>query len=111
MVIVGVVFGKAFHKLAAFTVSTDTVRVHLFRGTFWTQGLPEGVLSNHLRGVSVCPSLNYFFLVFCMKLRHHKGTKVTRARFLKKNLGSHKWEKNILGAFLRFFAHISASSY
>ena len=62
MVIVGVVFGKAFHKLAAFTVSTDTVRVHLFRGTFWTQGLPEGVLSNHLRGVSVRlsvhPSLN-----------------------------------------------------
>ena len=36
---------------------------------------------------SVCPSLNisetvhWFFLIFCMKLEHHKGTKVTEPDF------------------------------
>ena len=45
-----------------------------------------------VRGPSVRPSLNisktvhWFFLVFCMKLEHHKGTKVTEPD-LKKNLG------------------------
>ena len=65
---------------------------------FWTPGLPEGVLSNRpcpwsVRGLSVRgpsihgPSLNIsetvhcFFLIFCIKLEHHKGTKVTEPDF------------------------------
>ena len=46
--------------------------------TFWTLGLPEGVLSIHPCGPSVCPSLNIsetahlFFLKFCMKLGINK---------------------------------------
>ena len=59
---------------------------------FWTPGLPEGVLSNRpcpCVCVRVCvrPSLNisetahWFFLIFCMKLEHHKGTKVTETDF------------------------------
>ena len=55
--------------------------------TFWTPGLPEGVLSNRPCPWSVRPSLNisetahWFFLIFCMKLGHHKGTKVTEPDF------------------------------
>ena len=59
--------------------------------TFWTLGLPEGVLSNRpcpsVVGPSVRPSLNisetvyWFFLIFCMKLENHKGTKVTEPDF------------------------------
>ena len=63
--------------------------------SFWTPGLPEGVLSNHLRGLCVCqsvrpsvrPSLDisetvyWFFPIFCMKLEHDKGTKVTEPDF------------------------------
>ena len=67
---------------------------------------------------SVSPSLNisenahWFFLIFCMKLGHHKGTKVTEPDFWKIILGGHKWEKNpILGVYLMFFVHISASSH
>ena len=58
---------------------------------FWTPGLPEGVLSNHpcllVRLWSVGLSLNisetvhWFFLIFCMKLEDHKGTKVTERDF------------------------------
>ena len=58
---------------------------------FWTPGLPEGVLSNRpcplVRPWSVRPSLNisetvhWFFLIFCMKLKHHKGRKVTEPDF------------------------------
>ena len=62
------------------------------RGTiFWTPGLPDGVLSNHpcpsVVRPSVGPSLDIsetvhqFFLIFCMKLGHHKGTKVTEPDF------------------------------
>ena len=59
---------------------------------FWTPGLPVGVLCNHpcpwsVRGPSVGPSLNIsetalrIFLISCMKLVHHKGTKVTEPDF------------------------------
>ena len=58
---------------------------------FWTLGLPEGVLSNRpcpwSVGPLVRPSLNisetvhWFFLIFCMKLEYHKGTKVTEPDF------------------------------
>ena len=40
-----------------------------------------------VRGPSVLPSLSisesahWFFLIFCMKLGHHKGTKVTEPDF------------------------------
>ena len=54
-------------------------------------GLSEGVLCNHLcpsvRGPSVRPSLDIsetalrIFLIFCMRLVHHKGTKVTEPDF------------------------------
>ena len=73
-----------------------------------------------VRGPSVVhgPSLNIsktvhcFFLIFCMKLVHHKGTKVTEPDFWKKILGGHKWGKTpIFGVFLMFFVHISASSH
>ena len=40
------------------------------------------------------------FSNFCMKLVHHKGTKVTEPDFWKKILGGHKWG-----------VHISASSH
>ena len=45
-----------------------------------------------------------------MKLGHHKGTKVTEP-IVEKNPGGHKWGKRILGVFLMFFVHISASSH
>ena len=75
---------------------------------FWTQGLPEGVLSNLC--LCVCPSLNisetahYFFLVFCMKLGHHKGTKVTEPDFWKKILGFTNGEKNHFWGILMFLS-------
>ena len=48
---------------------------------------------------SVSPSLNIsenalrIFLIFCMKLVHHKGTKVTEPDFWKKILGVANWGK------------------
>ena len=63
---------------------------------FWTPGLPVGVLCNHpcpsvvRQSVSPSvrsPSLNIsetalrIFLIFCMKLVHHKGAKVTEPDF------------------------------
>ena len=55
---------------------------------FWTPGLPEGVLSTRPCLWSVGLSLNIsetvhcFFLIFCMKLENHKGTKVTNGENL-----------------------------
>ena len=49
----------------------------------------------------VRPSLNIsetalrIFLIFCLKLVHHKGTKVTEPDFWKKILGGHKWGKTL----------------
>ena len=53
--------------------------------------------------VCVCSDIletAHYFLIFCMKLGHHKGTKVTEPDFWKKKiLGGHKWENaHILGA-------------
>ena len=96
---------------------------HILLPLFWTPGLPEGVLSNRpctcvCQCVCVCPSSNisetahWFFLIFCMKLGHHKGTKVTEPDFWRKILGGHKWGKTpFLGHFWCFFVHISPSSY
>ena len=57
---------------------------------YWTPGLPDGVLSN-CPCPSICslvrPSLNisetahWIFLIFCMMLMHHKGTKVIEPDF------------------------------
>ena len=61
---------------------------------FWTPCILEGVLSNRpcpaiglSVGLSVGPSVglfldiseavHWFFLILCMKLEHHKGTKMT----------------------------------
>ena len=120
-------------KLGPFgIINYDYELLHLFHfiiliivNSFWTPGSPEGVLSNRpcrmvrpFVRLSVSPSLNIsetvhcFFLIFCMKLGHHKGTKVTEPDFWKKNLGgSQVGEKTILGVFLMFFVHISASSH
>ena len=58
--------------------------------SFWTSGLLEGYLSNRtcpLVSLSVGPSLNisetahWFFLIFCLKLEHHKDTKGTESDF------------------------------
>ena len=58
--------------------------------------LTEGVLCNHpclSVGLSVGPSLNisdtvdWYFLIFCIKLGQHKGTKVTEPDFWKKIFG------------------------
>ena len=38
-----------------------------------------------------CPS---DYLIFLMKLGHHKGTKVTEPNFSKKISGGHKWGEN-----------------
>ena len=91
----------------------DEVHVRSFRNCyFWTPGLPEGVLSNCpclLVRPSVGPSLDILetalriFLIFCTKLVHHKGTKVTEPDFGEKNLGGHKWEKNHLGGIFDVF--------
>ena len=60
---------------------------------FWTQDLPEGVLSNALVRPSVRTALR-IFLIFCMKLGHYKGTKVTEPDFWKKNLGGSQMGEN-----------------
>ena len=79
---------------------------------FWTRGLLEGVLSYRpcpsVRGPLVRPSIfkylrdvHWFFLIFCMKLEHHKGTKETEPE----NLWGHKWGKiPILEVFLMFLS-------
>ena len=89
-------------------------------------GFTRGVLSNRLcplvrgpsvRPWSVGPSLNisetvhWFFLIFCMKLVHQKGRKVTQPYFEKNLGGSEIWENYIIGVFLKIFAYISGSSH
>ena len=70
---------------------TQTMRYLFISPHFWTPGLHEGVLSNRpcpwsVRW-SVRPSLKIsetalrIFLIFCMKLGHHNGTKVTEPDF------------------------------
>ena len=58
------------------------------------------------------PGSIVYFVLFCMKLVHHKGTKVTEPDLWKKILVGRRWRKTpILGAFLMFFVHNSASSH
>ena len=78
-------------KSATQELEIRTLLERLSGACFWTLGLPEGVLCNHpcqsVRPSAVRPSLNisetahWFFLIFCMKLGHHKGTKVTEPDF------------------------------
>ena len=71
---------------------------------FGPRVLPRGSLVITLvRPWSVCPSVGpslnisetalRIILIFCMKLVHHKGTKVTEPDLWKKSLGGHKWGK------------------
>ena len=76
---------------------------------FWALGLPRGSLLIALVCpsvvLSICPSGGPFFLIFCMTLGHHKGTKVTEPDFWKEILGDHKWGENpIFGTFLMFLS-------
>ena len=52
----------------------------------WTPGLPEGVHGNRFcqsvsLSLNISDTAHWFFLIFCMKLGHHKGTKVTEPDF------------------------------
>ena len=69
--------------------------IHLMQ--FWTLGLPDEVHSNR-SCLSVCLSASCqssnisetaqrIFLIFCMKVVHHKGTKVIEPDFWKKSWG------------------------
>ena len=60
--------------------------------TIFDPGFTQGVLSNRpcplvrpwpVRGPSlnISETAHCFFLIFCMKLEHHKGTKVTEPDF------------------------------
>ena len=78
---------------------------------FWTQGLPEGVLSNHFRGpsvhvsvhVSVRPSLN-----ISMRLGHHNGTKKWQSPiFEKKSWGVTNGGKPPIWGYFWCFLSIS----
>ena len=83
---------------------------------------PRGSLVIALvRGQLVSPSINIsetvhcFFLIFCMKLEHHKGTKVTEPDFWKKILEGYKWGKNpflwYFWCFLSIFLHPVIKSF
>ena len=71
-----------------------------------------------VRGLSVGPSLNIsetalrIFLIFCMMLVHHKGTKVTEPNFFKKNLGGSQMGENppFWGIFDVFSPYLKNSS-
>ena len=91
---------------------------------YWTLVYPRESLVITLvrlsvvRGPSVVrPSLNisetvhWFFLIFCIKLEHHKGTKVTEPDIWKKSWGVTNGGNPTLEVFLMFFVHTSASSH
>ena len=77
--------------------------------TFASKCLVKEILFEFLNGA--IPGVQCILVLFCMKLVHHKGTKVTEPDFWKKILGVSNGEKTIFGAFLMFFDHISASSH
>ena len=51
-----------------------------------------------------------YFVLFCMKLGHHKNAKVTEPDFRKKSLGSQMGENPYFGGIFDFFVYISASN-
>ena len=87
---------------------------------FWTSGSPKGVLSNRPCPL-VCglwsvvrPSVfkylrdrSFFFLIFCIKLEHHKGTKVTEPDFWKKIFGGTNGRKPPFLGYFWCFSSIS----
>ena len=109
------------HKLCIFYaflnfVSKTIVNQKCLFDTILDPRFTKGVLSplSVARPCVVCgPSLNIletihcFFLIFCMKLEHHKGTKVTEPDFWKKILGGHKWGKNPFWGYFWCFLSIS----
>ena len=106
--------GPKIEKL--FSLKSKERKLHYLIGP-WIYPRGSLVIRPSVRS-SFRPSLNIseialtIFLKLYMKLGHHKGTKVTEPDFWKKILGGHKWGKTpILGAFLKFFVHISASSH
>ena len=59
---------------------------------------------------SISRLLHYFFLIFCMKLGYHKGTKLTSPDFLGKFEFGQKWPKTAKNSpkmrFLVFFSKL-----
>ena len=53
--------------------------------------------------LNISETVHQFFLNFCMKLGHHKGTKVTEPHFLKKSLGITNGEKTHFGGIFDVF--------
>ena len=77
----------------------------VFRSTFFTSqfGPPALVGTGPIRSSSLVIILSYYpffskmalriFMIFCIKLQVHKGTKVTKPDFWKKIRGSRYWGK------------------
>ena len=83
------------------------------RGSYVITHVCSSVVRWSVRGSSlnIADTALRIFLIFCMKLVHHKGTKVTESDFCKEILVGHKWGKNpIFRAFLMFFVHISKTA-
>ena len=91
-----------------------------YLNNFWTLGLPDWVHGNRpcpSVSLSVSPSLNisetahWFFLIFCIKLGHHKGTKVTEPDIWKKSWGVTNGGKTpFSGHFWCFFPYLCIQS-
>ena len=54
--------------------------------------------------------VNCILVLFCLKLGHHKGTKVTESDFWKKIMGSHMGKKHFLGIFDVFCQYFCTQS-
>ena len=79
---------------------------------FWTPGTSEGVLSDRpcpsvspsvvRPSLDISETVHWFFLIFCIKLEHHKG---------KKSWGSQMGEDPHFWGIFGVFVHISVSSH
>ena len=80
---------------------------------FWTPVYPKGSYVINLvcsccwsvlgLSLDISETVCQIFLIFCMKLVHHMGTKATDPDFYERILGVTYWEKPIQGYYLSFF--------
>ena len=89
-----------------------------FWNSFWPRFSRRRPICNHPLSLHQWSVFKYHrdrplvFVIFCMKLGHHKGTKVTEPDFEKKSWGvTNGWKTPIWGYFWRFFVHISTFSH